>query len=298
MASNGLKKNLKLVSMISMVLFSLAVAFVGTVAWFTTSTDNKTKQAEMKLVWDADDSGITADLYKYDVNAKEVVQTHVSDDTDLSLDKFDTFIRSNNPKKNNILRISATFSAINDDIRFSRDVTIRAAVKETVVDSDFNDGGKLKDTLGYHYTKSGKDYVCNNISNVIDFKMFIYSYTQGGVTQKVLGAKDFNEDSKESIYENASEVFKSISDSSTFVLNSLKENDLELTQSLDNVGQITNMVIYVEYSYNENLMDAFFANNEFISESQASTFDPKKGIDIEFNKDIKYIEVSSKSYLK
>lgn len=298
MASNGLKKNLKLVSMISMVLFSLTVAFVGTVAWFTTANSKKTEEALMKLSWDADAIDVTAELYRYDVNDREVKKIDVTKDTDLSLDSFDTFIRSNNAKKNNILKINGTFAAINDAIGFSRDIGFRAIINDTVVDDKFNEGGTYKDTVGYWYKKSSKDYICNNISNVIDFKMFIYSITQNKITTKLLGDKDFDATTKEDIYNSASEVFASMGDSSTFVINSLKNNSLSIQNTFDNVGQATNMVMYIQYEYNANLIDAFFAHNEFVTATEASTFNPEKGISVDFNKDIKYIEITSKSYLK
>lgn len=291
---------LKTICATSIVLFSLLTLFTAAFAWFQLKSDEDLAQTVFKINSSSDLVSFNYDVYRYNFSTKQGYKTKGSSETDLSLNKYDSFIRERNANNNNILRFDITFGGINESSKFSRNISVLVNSLETAVGSSFN-GGTSADKTGYKYNKNAETYICNNISNIIQFKSFVYSYTyldgNTPVNKKLVTDSKyaFDETSEASIYAGAANYFKILSPK-TFVANSSKVTTIEVGEQLSNAGQITSLVFYVEYNYNEELVQDFFENNEFFDNESLQEFDPD-GKTIEFNSDILTITVKSETIL-
>ncbi len=194
-----------------------------------------------------------------------------------------------------IATIACLSTNIGDDFDASEDIT----------------GGKCCDVTGYQYKYQNSDtlYYCNNISNVIEFKSFVYSTTtvnsEKVQTVNILN-KDYDNcpasyvsgDADDEIYQRATYVFNnSVNiEKTSFVnktgANSFEKNDdtIVMMNTFD-AENVTSIVYFVEYNYNEDFIDMFHMSNELMT-SGLSEFNPA-GKEIDFFKDIASIELNS-----
>lgn len=245
---------------------------------------------------------MTFNLYKYDADKKQgiryanaTIERDGEKVTDLSLNQFDNFIRERNAHNNNILRFNIEFP---QELANPRLLTTLIKSKPTVIDEEFDAGVEenpektrlYDDTCGYKYTTDSSTYICNNISNVISFKIYPYGYYEGGtlVRFNTDAAYTIDESSDSSTYETATDVFTKISESYDFVKQSgsvytKPYPQLEFTTAPFS-STVTTIIVYMEYNYKTELIDSFLEGTEFISGTGTEALD--KGVNINFVPDI------------
>lgn len=270
------KKTSKIIAATSMVIFSLFTCFTGVYAWFNVATHQELENTGAQVVVDSNAIDFSYRLYKYNSDKKQGEATDGSSTLDLNLNKFDNLIRSRNINNNNILRFDVRFAIHNEeDAGKNRNLNLNINCEHTTEGQAFDSGvtdsstRRCIDTNGFKYSKTSggvtKDYVCNNMSNIIYFKAFPYSYTIGNVVTKC-DSTLFTEGSDDEIYTRATEKFQSVNPVS-FVNNDGSKKTSIINLNLNNYNipkNASNFVFYLEYSYNQTLVDnVFLENNEF-----------------------------------
>lgn len=236
-------------------------------------------------------------LYKYDQDEKcglEYVEG--SDGFNLDLNDFDNFIRERNAYNANIIRFHVSLPNAGGSELAYRKISVTADIDETVIDSNFNGGftdrvqRTYNDEQGYKYHNASQDhdYMCNNISNIVYFKGFAYTYEVDGVTHKVDESITIDESSPTSIYLGARDVFESRSTQFTFVSGGEKSTQLQFDlEEID--SKATSIIFYIEYNYNIDLVDTFLNNTEIVGSQDTSMMSSR----IVFQKDINTVTISA-----
>lgn len=250
----------------------------------------------MRVEVDTNLVDINFKLYKYDFDKKEGVEyVEGTESFNLQLNDFDNFIRERNVNNNNIIRFNVTLPhpSASEGLRNFR---VSASLNETVIGDPFNGGftdtvsRTYRDTTGYWYNNAqkGKAYICNNISNIIYFKAFVYSYVLDGVTHLYDDSIVIDESTPATTYRDATSEFVERTAEATFVTDGSKSNSLQF--DLEQVdSRASSVVLYVEYNYNTDLVDSFLANTEIVGAQDIGMMSSR----IAFQKDIQKITVSS-----
>ena len=275
---------------------------VSSFAWF--SANKKTIGKGMSLTTEIDTNLVSLDfkLYKYDFDAKEGKEyIEGTESFNLDLNDFDNFIRERNVYNNNVIRFNVTIPAAEAAQSGTRKLTLTANVPETTIGDNFSGGftdGVSRtyiDDSGYKYhnASKGADYTCNNISNIIYFKGFPYSYTIGDETtlwdeEVNFEGTDASPATPDAIYKGATEEFGKISEQASFISGGVKDNSLTF-DIVEVDARATKVVFYIEYNYKINLVDAFLENTEIVGAQDIGMMSSR----IVFQKDIEKITIAS-----
>ena len=287
-------KNLKIISATSAVIFSLLTCFTGVYAWFMSTAQTKSKSSEVGVQANPNLIDLSFAVYKYDLESKQGIKYAENDEAfNLSLNKFDNFVRERNINNNNVMRFNLSFP--NKYIgEKKRNIKFNITCDTSVIGDDFDPGisdGKKRthnDEVGYKYQSGDTTYVCNNISNVLYFKVLPYTYTADGVTHKFDETINIDETNDSQTYFDATEYFSNQDEKNCFVNNGSKETQLQI--DIDEIaGNADSIVLYVEYNYDNDLMDQFLKPNEFKDSTTSEFF----GVNINFYKDVLLFELTS-----
>ena len=142
---------------------------------------------------------------------------------------------------------------------------------------------KHSDIVGYKYTCEGETYICNNISNVVEFKFFIYSYTDSeGVThaydEDLLPLGSITESDDNLTYTQVSDIFNNktgefddYSKPITFFDDATKQKSKSDFIEVNDLDPTTrSLVLYVQYNYNESLIQSFLQDTELIENDNSA----------------------------
>lgn len=292
---------------------SLLAFGISSYAWFVNNQVSDGHGLSTKVDVDTDLVDIDFMLYKYDRDEKVGVgYKQSSTDFDLALNDFDNFIRDRNVNNNNIIRFHVTLPNSEGSTAEFRTVTVSSTVRATTegetFDGAFGDSERrtYNDTVGYKYHNidESADYTCNNISNIIYFKSFMYSYSTVDYTDKEhpvttetkkvpsLNFDEYNPDDSEDndkVYKDVTEHFATLETKFSFVQNGNKSAQIQF--SMDQIpAKTSELIFFVEYNYNIDLIDSFLTNTEKISGAQDTEILASK---IHFMKDIESIKISS-----
>lgn len=286
---------------------SISIAFAATLvglgissfAWYSENKDTAATGLNVSVNVDSNMVDFNFKLYKYDQDIKEGIEYNEgSTGFNLDLNDFDNFIRERNVYNNNVIRFHVYFPNYLATTGSARKVTIKANIEETTIGDRF-DGGftdtstrTYADTLGYQYNKAvtggSEKYICNNISNIIYFKGFMYSYKMEDETTHYVDPNiTIDESTADSTYKTATEAFQSF-DEHKFITGSVKDGSLEL--DLDEIDiKSTEAVFYIEYNYDIDLVDTFLNDTEIVGSQDVSMMSSR----ITFMKDVKNINISA-----
>lgn len=302
---------IKLVSAVSVTIFSLLVSFTGVFAWFLTinAVDNPATDITLE---NAGEFNFDYSLYYFDNDHNQVVKEDEGQDgLDLSLRTYDTSLSEDNTKFNNILRFQIVFAS--QDENKTRAITIKFTCDSTTIGAAYSPESTdvatrtFNDTKGYkfHYAKSDGttgDFICDNISNLIQFKCFVYSYVIDGTTYTPNGSRpglinttsqiDLSTDT--TVYNTASAIFGSQTSVNRFINAQSKSNEFTLTYN-QIPGNVTRADFYVEYNYNSELLTQYIRNNEYLkNRTFGDDFNPADiSLDVTFLKDISEIRLGT-----
>lgn len=298
---------MKLVSAVSVTIFSLFVSFTGVFAWFTTKSKVDSNSTAF-TVEKAGEFNFTYKLYYYDNKTKSVVCKDESSSTmDLSLQSFDTSVSETNDTFNNILRFDVDFTG--KDTSKTRKMTTKVKCAATTVGSNYSPlqgetatrtfADKVGFKFNYSKTESGTtttgNYICDNISNIIQFKGFAYSYKIGSTVTKIDSTKTIDFTSNTTVYNTAKNIFNSMSSVSKFVSSTTSKNG-EITFDFTGIpGGAESVEYYLEYNYNTDLLNQYIKNNEYLKNREFSEdFDPTEiDLNVTFLKDITELKLST-----
>lgn len=255
---------------------------------------------------------INYDLYYQNTTTKDVVKVPgTTQDLDLSLQNYSTSISLTNEPFNNILRVVIDFSGT---ATASKSVSLKSICTPRVIGSSYNIGPEgatrtHNDTAGYkfHYKKTGEkeaDFVCDYISNLIQFKGFLYSYSIGGTKYDpssghaclIQTDKRIDYTSDTTLFTSAESIFNDITAINTFVSGSSKNSTVNMAYS-QIPAEATEVELFVEYNYNDNLITNYLNNCEYLRNREfGGSFDPtKESINVTFAKDLVSIEINTES---
>lgn len=275
---------------------------VSSYAWFSANKVTTGKGMNLKTEIDTNLINLDFKLYKYDFDMKEGVEyIEGTESFKLDLNDFDNFIRERNVYNNNVIRFNAYIPAAEGAEGGKRKLSLVANVPETTIGEKFNGGFTDRvnrtyvDNSGYKYhnDNDSKDYTCNNISNIIYFKALPYSYKIGDSITLWDENINFegtleNPATADQIYKGATVEFGKHEKKSSFISSGSKGNLLTLDiVELD--ARATNVVFYIEYNYNIELIDAFLQNTEIVGAQDIGMMSSR----IVFQKDIEKITIAS-----
>lgn len=273
------------------------IAFaVSSFSWFRINKNTTGDGMKIKVFADVDLVDFDYTLYKYDFDLKEGV-AFTEENVNLSLNKYDNYIRERNINNNNIIRLEVSLPFSKAAAEGDRDIYVSINCSKSEVGSYYDahmDDTRTRthdDANGFKYDSDGHTYYCNNISNVIQFKCFVSEYTTIDGVRKVK-EPTLDETTDDTTYKTATNIFDSMKDSEKCFIDDSEKDDSIVVSSSNIPSTASNLVFYVEYNYNEDLVDEFLENTEFFSGQGTSIFD---GSIIKFNKDVEVIRISSSS---
>ncbi|MCQ2771681.1 MAG: hypothetical protein MJ238_00170 [Bacilli bacterium] len=250
-------------------LLAMNVVCLGmlTFAWFTANQRADNSMGQITAISD-DPLDVDFELYEYDEDNRSgriAVDKEKTGDR-FALPQYDTFIKDRNVHNNKILRMEIISKGdTSSDTTFNVDIPSNG---------DFTDSN---------------DHVCNNMSNIIGFKYFLKH-------DSIAGALD--ETSASTIYDSAFDIFDTIDTSFSYVTVS----DGVGTKAIDKTIHLRNLdidetaddkitVLYIEYFYDETLVDYYFDN----SDVGQITADNLEGTAISFDCDIVRFEFAGEA---
>jgi len=304
------KKKIKIVCAASVAFFSLISMTTGVFAWFT-SLASVDKASDNFVITTPKTMTSTYDLYYRNTTTKAVVKVPEStENIDLSLQAFNTSVCETNALFNNILRIVITFTDTSGTD--TKSVTSKISCTQREIGSAYNVGPAgatrtYNDNAGFtfHYKKTGEeeaDFICDYISNLIQFKGFLYSYNIGET--KYLPSSDrpclvdtekrIDYTSDETLFTTAKAIFDERDDQKTFFNGTSKLTNF----NMDFAGipaAATKVEYFVEYNYNNDLISTYFVLCEHLKNRQFDgKFDPTKAnLNVTFLKDLVSIELNA-----
>lgn len=300
-------KKLKIVCAVSTVLFSSLACVTGALAWLSNPHFNTPASNFMAIKPIA--LNINFDLYYRNVITQNVVKVSGGDDTDLSLQTYRTDISETNKPFNNILKMTIAFEGGSS---ISRVLNTKINCIERTIGGIYNIGpaGATRtfiDTCGYkyHYVKEGEkenDFICDYISNLIQFKAYIYLYNIGDTkylpdpSRECLIQTDKRIDytSDETLFSSAKDIFDDISSANTFVSNGTKQKDINFSFA-SIPAEATSIEYYIEYNYNTELLNNYLNFCEYLRNREFDEgFDPTAAdLNVAFQKDLVSIELTT-----
>ena len=251
------KKVLSIAAAIANLSFTCAVAGVATFAWFT-DVERATSN-NISIITPTEDIHLDYVILKYDDDLKQGVLAgeHASDPTQFVLPQYDEYIKERNKYCNFIVRANLVFEKPIDTSETEIIIEITKSENSVLKAADPNDNNKLK--------------IQKLTSNVTQFKSIVTSYTldDGSNTvvpvdvgiQESVGSYQTEADA---MYRTAIDYFKSRNTPTTFIslmngqpVDPLNGNMITLVPELYNVGVVKGAVVYLECSYNEDLVEGF-----------------------------------------
>lgn len=220
-----------------------------TFAWFTAKQRADNGMNNITAVSD-DPIDIDFEIYEYDednlTGRVAVDSTTVDEESNeisvsrFALPQYDTFIPERNTYNNKIMRIEVTSKGeVDSTSKFSLDIKCTGSFTQNI---------------------AGEDKVTRNMSNIIGFKYFLRHEL---ADQSVL-----NESSAGSIYDDAYAQFSSITTSYSYVTvvnnvgSKVSDNKIALPlMDIDENDAEHKTVLYLEYFYNEDLVDYYFEHS-------------------------------------
>ena len=245
------------------IMANVFALIMVTLAWFSATRDID-RGADNLTVKNSQSLHIEYDMYRYNPETKAGELLSPYDPDKYMLDEYDSFIINRNQFINRIVRV---------DVTFLEEVTAR-----TRLNINIPCVSAYKDTSGN---------IINNISNIIQFKMFItYYYDADG--NVVYGTDDVgdvvNESNNNDLYKSANSYFKALSHGYTFVTNHTKSMTLDIFTNVVPINA-KSCTMYIEYNYNDNLVDDFYNSGEAGRDVSALS----NGEPVHFGADIQYI---------
>ena len=261
------KKKKIIVAGFSFIGINISTLLTATIAWFNT---NRTVAASGIVIKARNEQNVVVlskHIYTWDYQHDEPIETN-----DLNLEPYDCFITTRNVYARKFLKLT---------LQYPNGVPANTNLSVTV-----DCTGSLT------YTNGGQTYVATNISNLIQFKY--YDNINSGIT----------ETSVATIYNSCVTVFDSINTMSKFVTlsgsgenitgskvqgNSIEDHSIPLAYAANASAYTTDL--YVEYTYNTDLIAYYQANAE-------ATFDLSVftgATEIEFTPDITRIIIDTQT---
>ncbi|MCR5332772.1 MAG: bacterial Ig-like domain-containing protein [Bacilli bacterium] len=239
------------------VSLTLTAAGVATYAWFKAKANLVAVSNNLSISVADPDEKFEYDIYKYDDNLK--AGKKFTDPSDFTLPDYDTYITEKNVYANCIIRAEVTVPSLNtSDEYFTIDVTRLAS--------------------NYFITSTTK--VDKKTSNVIQLKSAVYSFLESGETDftentNMIGHGDIDETSPATIYSTVSDYFATKQTPTTFVPIRYDDNGNPIVNRGDDENKrtitlipdlptgytITKVIIYLECSYHEDLVDKYVESN-------------------------------------
>lgn len=276
------KKVLSLAAAIGNLALSVSVAGVATYAWFT-SNKNVTTGGDLKIACSAPEITLTWEILRYDDNYK--AGRSFTDSSEFYLQDYDVYLTQKNKYANCILVATLDFG-----VDFNKNTHL-------AIDVSCEDGHAPQ------YQASCPAYT----SNVCQFKTSAYSYTTSG--DPVILNNAIDSTSAATRYSSAStwfadypsqyEKFVSVVNNTPYKRSNTITvvPDLSGLSALSETTDITQIVLYIECSYNANLVDYYINSyNQFSSNYFGLTAD-LENIEIRVSKEYtgSYVRVDSGS---
>ena len=251
------KKVLALAGAIGNLSLTCGVAGVATFAWFTNV--ERASSNNISIVTPTKDIHLDYVILKYNDDLKQGVLAgeHASDPTQFILPQYDEYIKERNKFSNFIVRANLVFEKPIDTSETEITIEITKSESSTLKAADPNDNNKVKIQM--------------LTSNVTQFKSIVTSYTldDGADTVVPVGvdiqetAGSYQTDA-DAMYKTAIDYFATRKTPTTFIslmngqpVDPLNGNTITLVPELYNVGTIKGAVVYLECSYNEQLVEGF-----------------------------------------
>ena len=264
------KKVLSIAAAVANLSFSIAVAGVATLAWFTNTA--RANSTGISITTSTEHIRLDYVILKYDDNLKQGVATGVNDASEFILPKYDRYITERNEYANLIVRANLVFPKPINTSETEIKIDITKLEQSTLKAIDEGDPNNPEDdTLK----------IQELTSNVVQFKSIVTQYTldDGENTvvpidvgiQEIQGTYQSADDAK---YMTAKDYFASRNTPTTFIslmnnqpVDPMNGNVITLVPELYNVGVITGAVVYLECTYNEALVKGFIEDhpNESLS---------------------------------
>ena len=248
------KKVISLAAGIANLSLSCAVAGVATYAWFTTI--EKATSTGISITTPTKHIHLDYVILKYDDELKQGKAGGLSDPTEFVLPQYDEYIKERNKYCNLIVRANLVFAEPIDTSKTEIRIDITKLEDSILKAADPEDNNKLK--------------IQELTSNVVQFKSVVTSYTLASTStsipidvgiQETAGAYASEADA---MYRTAIEYFANEHTPTTFIslmngqpVDPLNGNMITLVPELYNVGVVKGAVVYLECSYNEQLVEGF-----------------------------------------
>ena len=248
------KKVISLAAGIANLSLTCAVAGVATYAWFTTI--EKATSTGISITTPTKHIHLDYVILKYDDELKQGKAGGLSDPTEFVLPQYDEYIKERNKYCNLIVRANLVFAEPIDTSKTEIRIDITKLEDSVLKAADPEDNNKLK--------------IQELTSNVVQFKSVVTSYTLASTStsipidvgiQETAGSYATEADA---MYRTAIEYFANEHTPTTFIslmngqpVDPLNGNMITLVPELYNVGVVKGAVVYLECSYNEQLVEGF-----------------------------------------
>lgn len=275
------KKVLSLAAAIGNLALSMSVAGVATYAWFTSNKDVSAEKMEIAI--SAPEIDMSWEILRYDDNYK--AGRSFTDSSEFYLQDYDVYLTQKNKYANCIL-----VATLNFGVDFNKNTHL-------AVDISCLDGHAPQ------YQTSCPAYT----SNVCQFKTSAYSYTTSG--DPVILNNAIDPDSPATRYSSAStwfadypsqyEKFVSVVNNTPYKRSNTITvvPDLSGLSALSETTNITQIVLYIECSYNANLVDYYINSYNQLSGNYFGLTADLSNIEIRVSKEYtgSYVRVDSGS---
>lgn len=255
----------------SLIVMNFVCLSFLTFAWFTANQKVDNGMNNITAISD-DPIDVSFELYEYDednLTGRIAVDSTTTDESEneitlsrFALPQYDTFITERNTYNNKIMRIEVTSKGeVDSSTKFALDIECTGSFTENV---------------------SGEEKVTRNMSNIIAFKYFL--------RHELSDSSLLNETTAGNIYDSSYSIFSGITTSYSYVSvednvgTKVSNNKISLPAlDIDENDENHVTVLYLEYFYDENLVDYYFEN----SNDQKPTADNLESTTINFACDIK-----------
>lgn len=247
------KKVLSLTAAIANLSFTVTVASIATYAWYSSNlaAHVNVNSANVEISTTRSDLSLTYEILKYSDDLKAGVSS--TDPADFYLPDYDQYIQEKNEYANVILRAEISTSSLStNEYEFVVDISRTAS------------------------TYKNGDAVRSYTSNIIQFKATVYAYKEDGNPDYTVNASSFNsinESSAATKYATASAYFntrntpttfvpiRDKSDGSVVISRKADADTITLVPNMPADKTITSVIIYIECSYHEKLVNEYINTN-------------------------------------
>ena len=233
---------------------SFFAAITGTYAWFSATRAVNVAVSNVSC-YDPTVKNISYEFYQRNENTLEGELVDSKSTNPFILDEYDSFILSRNEKIDKIIRVTVDHIA-----PLEKDMNI--SLKANCGNAEIFDKNSLD-----------KKIVDRKISNIIQFQAFL-AYNVNENNEKTQINASINEESADTIFSSSHSYFKSEiykNEISTFIDISTNANsptkeaskNIQFCDKSITIPQGTiSSVFYVDYTYNPDLIDFYFANSD------------------------------------